>query len=185
MMLSKVVTRGVSSKAIATAYSNNTRRQFSIEQIGKRYEKPFDYKKRQYGLLEQFYDSTMKRLGENSLIITVEGNFGSGKSAFAKQLAQDIDFVYAREPDLDLHAYDSLSGGENRRELINKITGDNELYHLHSFEDWHLKPTFRGSIQLQYQLYKIRFWQMRQALLHLFSTGCFFVLLNRFFFQYF
>jgi hypothetical protein len=177
-MLSKV-TRGASQltsrlsagQAAAAGLPVNSRREFSIEQIGKRYEKPFDYTKKRYGLLGQIFDSTLKKLGENSLILTVEGNFGSGKSEFARALAKNIDFVYAREPDLDYHAFTDPQTGENRRELINKIAGANEMYHLDNLEDWHLRPTFRGSIQLQHLIYNIRFMQTRQALLHLFSTG--------------
>jgi hypothetical protein len=176
-MLSKV-TRSASQLSSglrsATILVHGPKRNFSIEEIGKRYEKPYDYTKKRYGLLGQFFDSTLKKLGENSLIITVEGNFGSGKTEFARQLAKNIDFVYAREPDLDYHAFVDPETGENRRELINNIVGQNEMYHVDNLEDWHSKPTFRGAIQLQHLIYNIRFMQTRQALLHLFSTGMYF-----------
>lgn len=146
------------------------KRDFSIDQIGKRYEKPFDYKKKQYGLWDQFVDSTMKKLGENTLLITVEGNFGSGKSSFAKKLAKEIDFVYAREPDLDTHLY-QLPNGNNAREIMNEYVGDNKRFHLDSLEEWHLEPSYKKTITLQHAFYNIRWMQTRTALLHLMSTG--------------
>ena len=166
--LNETLTNGLKpSVIILNAVST---RNFSIAEIGKRHPKPFDYSKRSYGLFDQFTDSTLRRLGENSLIITVEGNFGAGKTEFAKQLAKNIDFVYAREPDVDYHIFTGADG-ENRRELINRIVGANQKYHLDNLESWHKKPSFKGTIQLQHQIYDIRFMQTRQALLHLFSTG--------------
>lgn len=148
-----------------------SKRNFSIDQIGKRHEKPYDYKKNQYGLWGQFSDSTLQRLGENSLIITVEGNFGAGKSEFAQKLAKEIDFVYAREPDLDLHLYNSPDGKVNRREVINNLAGDNKRFRVDTVEEWHLDPTFKRSISIQHAFYIIRWMQTRTALLHLLSTG--------------
>ena len=177
MMLSKI-SRGVGtlpksllSKEIvlANGYQLN-KRDFSIEEIGKRYEKPYDYKKKQYGILGPIFDSTMRQLGENSLIITVEGNFGSGKSNFAQKLAKEIDFVYAREPDFENHLF-RLPNGNNLRDIINGYVGDHKLYHVDSMEDWHLNPTFKGGIQVQHGFYFIRWMQLRTALLHLMSTG--------------
>jgi hypothetical protein len=147
-----------------------SKRDFSQELVGKRYEKPWDYMNKPYGLFGQVFDSTLRKLGENSLIITVEGNFGSGKSEFAKKLAKDIDFVYASEPDLEKHLF-TLSNGFNRREQINRIVGDNKKYHIDNLEEWHLNPSFKGTIQLQHNYYAVRFLQTRQALLHLLSTG--------------
>jgi hypothetical protein len=145
-------------------------RNFSIENIGKRYEKPFDYKNKSYGFIGQIFDSTLKKLGENSLIITVEGNFGSGKSEFAKKLAKEIDFIYAREPDLDYHLFQQPNG-ENKRDIINEHVQNNQRFHIDSLEEWHLNPTFKRTIGLQHNFYNIRWMQTRTALLHLLSTG--------------
>jgi len=145
-------------------------RLFSQAEIGKRYAKPWDYKKSRYGLLGQLTDSTMLKLGENSLLITVEGNFGAGKSAFAQQLAKQIDFVYAREPNLDEHLW-RLPNGESKRAIVNDIVKDNQRFRLDSLDEWHERPTFKRAIALQHQLYTIRWMQMRTALLHLMSTG--------------
>lgn len=147
-----------------------SKRDFSIEKIGERNEKPYDYKNKKYGLLGQIFDSTLNKLGENSLIITVDGNFGSGKSEFAKNLAKEIDFVYAREPDLDAHLY-QLPNGENTKDIINEYVGDDKRYHIDSLEEWHRDPSFKRTIALQHNFYNIRWMQMRTALLHLMSTG--------------
>lgn len=147
----------------------SARRCFSQEAIGKRYEKPWDYKKKRYGILGQLTDSTMRKLGENSLIISVEGNFGAGKSAFAKELANKIDFVYAREPDLEEHMH--KMGSFSKRDIINEYVKGNERYHVDSLDEWHSQPSFKKTIAVQHKYYIIRWMQMRTALLHLMSTG--------------
>lgn len=147
-----------------------SKRDFSIDEIGKRYEKPWDYKKKDYGLWGQMTDSTLKKLGENSLIISVEGNFGSGKSKFAQKLAKEIDFVGAHQPDLDRHLF-TLSNGNNFRSCVNEHVGDNERFYIDSLEEWHRAPSFKNTIFLQNSFYNIRWMQTRTALLHLMSTG--------------
>lgn len=173
-LTSNVLSSNAESSSLKAVVFLNTsqvsKRDFSIEQIGKRHEKPFDYKNKKYGFLGQIFDSTLNRLGDNSLIITVDGNFGSGKSAFAQKLAKEIDFVYAREPDLDAHLFNQLNG-HNTREIINEIVGDNKRFRMDSLEDWHKNPSFKSTIALQHQFYNIRWMQMRTALLHLLSTG--------------
>ena len=153
-----------------TAQTQTQTRSFSQQEIGKRHPQPWDYTKKRYGIIGQITDSTMRRLGENSLLISVEGNFGSGKSAFAKELAKKIDFVYAREPDLDEHLW-KMPSGVCRRTIINEITRGNARYHIDSLDEWHTEPTFKRAISLQHQFYTIRWMQMRTALLHLMSTG--------------
>ncbi len=172
MMLSKVSRGLAASSPLKTLIVVNTvsKRDFSIDQIGQRYGKPYDYKNKKYGFLGQMFDSTLNRLGDNSLIITVDGNFGAGKSEFAKKLAKEIDFVYAREPDLENHLYQQPNGF-NTRELVNDIVGDNKKYRLDSIEEWHKDPSFKRTISLQHNFYNIRWMQMRTALLHLLSTG--------------
>lgn len=177
-MLSKV-SRSLTSNLLGSEASSlkaivcfniTAKRDFSIDQIGKRHAKPYDYKNKKYGLLGQVFDSTLNRLGDNSLIITVDGNFGSGKSEFAQQLAKDIDFKYAREPDLNAHLYEQING-ENTRDIINGIVGDNQRFRIDSLEEWHKNPSFKSTIALQHNFYNIRWMQFRTALLHLMSTG--------------
>lgn len=180
MMLSKISQslKSVSTKLNTTDASNLKsiilvsafNRKFSIDQIGKRYEHPYDYKNKTYGIIGQMFDSTLKKLGENSLIISVEGNYGAGKTEFAKKLAKEIDFVYAREPDLDTHLY-QLPNGHNSKDIINGIVGDNKRFRIDTLEDWHKEPTFKKSIAIQHSFYNIRWMQYRTALLHLMSTG--------------
>ena len=145
---------------------------FSQQAVGQRYPKPWDYKKKRYGVIGQFTDSTMRRLGENSLIISVEGNFGAGKSAFAKELAKKIDFVYAREPDLEEHLY-KMPNGYSKRAIVNEYVNENKRFRVDSLDEWHQEPTFKKAIALQHKYYIIRWMQMRTALLHLLSTGRF------------
>lgn len=170
MMLSKFSRTFLTSKSEAIILLTASKQDFSIEQIGKKAEKPYDYKNKKYGLMGQMFDSTLNRMGDNSLIITVDGNFGSGKTEFAKKLAKEIDFVYAREPDLETHLY-SQPNGANTRDIINNVVGDNTRFRIDSLEEWHRNPSFKTTIALQHNFYNIKWMQMRTALLHLLSTG--------------
>lgn len=177
MFLNKIARSGaglIASKSASNSLAIvvcSPRRSFSIDEIGKRYGgKPYDYVNKEYGLFGQMFDSTLDRLGENSLIITVEGNFGAGKSKFAQELAKRIDFVYAREPDLDHHLY-NLPNGHSVRDIINGYVGENKRFRIDSLDEWHSKPSFKTGIALQHGFYLIRWMQTRNALLHLFSTG--------------
>lgn len=146
-------------------------RLFSTLEIGKQYEgTKYDYLKRGYGVLDQYRDPSVKRLGENSLIITVEGNMSSGKSEFGRALAKRINFLYAREIDIE-HMLYTLPNGLNKREEINKIVGNNEKYRLSTLNDWHDNPLFKRTAELQYKLYYCRYFQYLMVLTHLFSTG--------------
>lgn len=169
-LTSNILGSEASSLKAIVCFNTTAKRDFSIDQIGKRHAKPYDYKNKKYGLLGQIFDSTLNRLGDNSLIITVDGNFGSGKSEFAQQLAKDIDFKYAREPDLNTHLYEQVNG-ENTRDIINEIVGDNQRFRIDSLEEWHKSPSFKSTIALQHNFYNIRWMQFRTALLHLMSTG--------------
>lgn len=85
-------------------------------------------------------------------------------------MAKEIDFVYAREPDLDAHLY-QLPNGHNSKDIINEIVGDNKRFRIDSLEDWHKEPSFKKAIAIQHSFYNIRWMQYRTALLHLMSTG--------------
>lgn len=173
-MLSKVsrsLTSNTPLRAVVLINTSNiNKRDFSIDQIGQRAKNPYDYTKKKYGFIGQMIDSTLNRMGDNSLIITVDGNFGSGKSEFAQKLAKEIDFVYAREPDLEAHLY-KQPNGENTRDIINEIVGENKRFRIDNIEEWHKDPSFKSTIALQHNFYNIRWMQMRTALLHLMSTG--------------
>jgi NADH dehydrogenase (ubiquinone) 1 alpha subcomplex subunit 10 len=144
-------------------------RLFSVADIGKTYPKKFDYKFKNYNLFYRLTDSTLRRLSDNSLIITVDGNFGSGKSEFAKTLANEINFHHAKEVDFDdiLHK----PYGVNLRILLNEIIEQNERFRITSLEDWHAHPNYKRAIEIQRNFYYCRWQQYRTALLHVFSTG--------------
>ena len=160
------------SKLLSTTPSIIQIKCFSALEIGNRHPKPFDYKNKNYNSLQTLLDTqTVQRLGENSLIITVDGNFGSGKSEFAKRLAKEIDFIYASEIDLDRTFYIRKDNGANLREFVNSVVQKNELYRYNTVEEWHQNPLFKRGAQIQRAFYKARWLQYRCALISLFSTG--------------
>lgn len=58
---------------------------------------PFPYQQKKFTKFHCLFDNTLKRLNENSKLVVVEGNIASGKSAFAKELAQELDMLYMPE----------------------------------------------------------------------------------------
>jgi NADH dehydrogenase (ubiquinone) 1 alpha subcomplex subunit 10 len=148
-------------------------RLFSVADIGKTYPKPYDYKYKPYGLYGRLTDSTLKRLNDNSLIITVDGNFGSGKSEFAKTLAREINFHHAKEIDFDDLLYTKTGNNEtvNLRLYLNQIVEQNERFRITSIDEWHENPNYKRAIEMQKLFFYCRYQQYRIALLHLLSTG--------------
>lgn len=59
--------------------------------------KAYDYKTKPYGFIQAVLDKTTKRLDENSKIIVVDGPIASGKSKFAKELADELEMLYLPE----------------------------------------------------------------------------------------
>ncbi|CAH8656774.1 unnamed protein product [Dicrocoelium dendriticum] len=62
---------------------------------------PFDYMGRTFSLSRSFIDSTPPRFNDNSKIIVVEGNIGSGKSYLASKLAEHFGLNYFPDPTED------------------------------------------------------------------------------------
>lgn len=63
---------------------------------------PYPYNHKRYTLFHSFFDRTTKRFDENTKVIVVEGPVAAGKSALAKQLAEELDMFYFPEANLDM-----------------------------------------------------------------------------------
>lgn len=132
------------------------------------YAKPWPYEKKKFNLLHQIYDSSMGRLNENSKVIVVEGNVGSGKNDFAKRIAKNFDLkfipgiteddVFAATFKFDLRCVDDMLP-ESAQQYTNM-----KLFHGDN-------PECGTAGKLQFLFYRARFEQYYKALLHLFSTG--------------
>lgn len=133
------------------------------------YSKPFPYEKKEYGLLESFYDKTIPRLNENSKVIVVEGNIGVGKTEFARKLAADFDMKFFPQP-TDRDCYIRLEYGFDMRQLDELLPPSAQSYDLAKFyADKHPEKGLVGKLQLLWYERKYRVYL--DALKHLLSTG--------------
>ncbi|KAM8933593.1 NADH dehydrogenase [ubiquinone] 1 alpha subcomplex subunit 10, mitochondrial isoform 2-T2 [Pelodytes ibericus] len=108
-------------------------------------------------------ERSSERFGENSKIITVDGNLASGKGKLAQQLADRLGMKYFPEP--DEHFLDKSS--RDGKILPAKFNG---LCSLEKFYDDPKCPD-GNSYRLQFWMFSMRFMQYSDALEHLLSTG--------------
>ncbi|XP_044748952.1 NADH dehydrogenase [ubiquinone] 1 alpha subcomplex subunit 10, mitochondrial [Coccinella septempunctata] len=128
--------------------------------------KPWPYKEKKYTFLHQFLDKTTSRFDENSKVIVVEGPIASGKSAFAKQLAEDLDMLYMPEANLDMVYINEY--GFDFKSLDNQLPDVCKSFDVKNFL---MNPRHSMVAPFQVDQYCIKFNQYIDALAHLFSTG--------------
>lgn len=63
---------------------------------------PWPYKEKGYRWYHHYIDRTTKRFDENTKLICVEGNIGSGTHKFAKELAEVLGFYFIPAPTTDI-----------------------------------------------------------------------------------
>ena len=129
--------------------------------------KPFPYEDRPFTLFDSFFDNTMYRVcQENAKIIVIEGPIACGKSAFAQELAEQLDMKYIPQPTMDDY-YILYSGYDLRQH-------DDELPSIvRSFDHrkFCVNPTDPKSCIYQINMMFLRFFQYVDALAHLLNTG--------------
>lgn len=128
--------------------------------------KPWPYKEKKYSFLHQFVDKTSSRFDENSKIIVVEGPIAAGKSAFAKQLADDLDMLYMPEANLDMVYINDY--GFDLKSLDNQLPERCKSFDIKNFL---MNPRHAMVAPFQVDQYCIKFCQYIDALAHLLSTG--------------
>ncbi|KGL82780.1 hypothetical protein N309_08954, partial [Tinamus guttatus] len=118
----------------------------------------------EYGWLAYMLgDRTIKKLGKNSKVFTVEGNLSSGKGKLAQQIAEKLGMKYF--PEADIHYLNRITGdGTLLDEKFNGFCNLERFYNDPKCPDGH-------SYRLQAWLYGNRVLQYADALEHLLSTG--------------
>uniref|UniRef100_H3C769 NADH dehydrogenase [ubiquinone] 1 alpha subcomplex subunit 10, mitochondrial n=1 Tax=Tetraodon nigroviridis TaxID=99883 RepID=H3C769_TETNG len=108
-------------------------------------------------------ERTTPRLGQNSKIISVDGNLASGKGALAQKLAEKLGMLYMPEPDTF---------------YLDKMTGEKEplpvdFNGMCSLEKFYTDPKAAdgNSYRLQLWMYAMRLLQYSDAVEHLLTTG--------------
>ncbi|KAL3266135.1 hypothetical protein HHI36_010320 [Cryptolaemus montrouzieri] len=128
--------------------------------------KPWPYKEKRYTFLHQFIDKTTARFDDNSKIIVVEGPVAAGKTAFAKQLADDLEMLYLPEANLDMHYINDY--GFDLRTLDNQLPESCRSFDINNFL---ISPRHSQVALFQIKQYTVKFEQYIDALAHVLSTG--------------
>lgn len=126
---------------------------------------PFDYVNKDYTWLRSLTDRTTKRMDDNSKVVIVEGPCATGKTDFARSLADDLGMKHYPEATMDIHY---CRQGEDLRQFNSLIPEDTRTF---DHVDFNLHPTHRLAGNFQIMMYIARYSQYIDALTHLFNTG--------------
>ncbi|CAE1293009.1 NDUFA10 [Acanthosepion pharaonis] len=131
--------------------------------------KPWPYKEKTYNQFWQFFDHTSKRFDDNTRLIVVDGNIATGKTEFAKKVAESFNLLYM--PDVHPDEVWLNEDGYDMRKLDEQFSdGPNKSYDLEKFlSDKNPKNLKVGRPQML--LYYKRFYHYVSALEHILNTG--------------
>ncbi|XP_012257960.2 NADH dehydrogenase [ubiquinone] 1 alpha subcomplex subunit 10, mitochondrial [Athalia rosae] len=127
---------------------------------------PYPYETKRFTLFDAIFENTTHRFDENSKIIVVEGPIASGKTKFAKALAEDLDMIYLPAVTMDAEYVNEY--GYDCRQLDPILPEACKSYDVKNFCE---NPHHENCANYQILMYKHRFSQYVDALAHLFSTG--------------
>lgn len=99
-------------------------------------------------------------------MIVVEGNIASGKSSFAKELAEDLEMFYMPQPTLDMIYINPY--GFDLRTLDPQLPEATRSFDVKNFC---LTPNGRNVAQFQIRMMMLRYSCYVDALAHILSTG--------------
>jgi len=135
---------------------------------GQRIQKPapWNYKQKRFTMLNYFFDKTTARLDENSKIIVVEGPPASGKTKFAKALAEELEMHYFPEANLDMININDY--GYDLRQLDQQVP---ESCRTFDVNDFLTNPKHFLAASFQIKQYQVKYSQYIDALAHLLSSG--------------
>lgn len=128
---------------------------------------PYDWKNKDYPLLLSLIkDRTTDRFDENTKVIVVEGPVASGKTAFAKELADQLDMLHMEDVSMDTYYINPY--GYDMRQLDDKMPED-----LRSFDEasFNQNPKHRNVAAFQAIMYRLRLSKYIDCLAHVLSTG--------------
>lgn len=127
---------------------------------------PYPYKEKSYGVIRSLFDRTISRLDENSKIIVVEGSVAIGKTKFAKQLAEELDFHHIEDANMDIRYINGY--GDDVRQYDSKLPLSMQSYDEKKFCR---EPKHLNTAAFQVWMYRLRYSLYVDALAHLLSTG--------------
>lgn len=128
--------------------------------------KPFPYETKTMHCWRFLYDSTLSRFDENTRMIVVEGNIGSGKSALAKTIAEEFELKHFREPSFDQMYVDDY--GFDYRTIDHLLPPASRSCDIKKFYE---DPHNINVASMQLMMYHLRFERQIDALVHMLNTG--------------
>ncbi|XP_053671544.1 NADH dehydrogenase [ubiquinone] 1 alpha subcomplex subunit 10, mitochondrial [Anopheles nili] len=132
--------------------------------------KPFPYLEKEYSAWNACWDvlrkNTTSRFDENTKVVVVDGPIASGKSAFAKELATELEMKYFPEATVDNYYINPY--GYDMRQLDPQLPPNMQSFDVAKF---HQNPNHRNVATFQMRTLVERYSQYVDALAHLFSTG--------------
>uniref|UniRef100_A0A7E4W7R5 DNK domain-containing protein n=1 Tax=Panagrellus redivivus TaxID=6233 RepID=A0A7E4W7R5_PANRE len=130
------------------------------------YPEPWDYKTKGFTKLDAITDGTQARLHQNSKLIVVEGNLGSGKSTVAKELADALGFLHMpafKIEDLLVDRY-----GNNFKDFYPQFP---KPYRVPTLDLFYKDPSSDLTAVMQDRVFVSRFEQYLNACAHILNTG--------------
>ena len=130
--------------------------------------KAWDWERKKFSHVLGFIgvDRNIERFDENSVVISIEGNIGVGKSTFAKALTDALGMRFYPEPDFDLLF--KRADGFDFRTMNYRLP---ESYHFVDHKLFYLNPDHRSIPMYQHNFFLYRVWQYMDVLAHVLSTG--------------
>lgn len=128
--------------------------------------KPFPYETKKMRSWHFLFDSTLSRFDENTRMIVVEGNIGSGKSALAKTIAEEFELKHFGEPSFDQVYVDDY--GFDYRTIGHLFPPSCRPCDIKTFYE---DPHNINVATMQLHMYQLRFERHIDALVHMMNTG--------------
>ncbi|XP_065317073.1 NADH dehydrogenase [ubiquinone] 1 alpha subcomplex subunit 10, mitochondrial-like isoform X2 [Gordionus sp. m RMFG-2023] len=159
--------------------------EYEINNILER-PKPFPYQTHSYNSFWSIFDGTLKRWDENSKLIVVDGNIGSGKSEFAHNLAKamgmkfykkvSLDMLYIDEYGFDQRVLNTFLLTPRKNSIFTPLPGQSypDFRDVAALDlpDFYADPGHKpSSAKLRFKIMFLKCMQYLDALEHLYNTG--------------
>lgn len=162
-----VITNQLTFKTQKAGICHKTKLWADMERDKRKPPYKFPYEKIPYNYLTFLYDPyTWPKMNENSKIIIIEGNVGSGKGELGRKLAEELGMKFMGQPELD-EIYINSYGFDYR--ALNPFLP--EHLRICDLDMFHEQPDRHSVIHMQNYFQQMRAYQYLNALSHLLNTG--------------